>query len=237
MAMDDLWTDRLSEYVDDELTPGERAALETHLASCRECVATIAELRAVVEQAGQLPGRPPATDLWPGVEQRLDSRGFARLWHSASPAEARKAKADAKAKFSFTLPQLIAASLALMVMSGGGVWVLQHGGRATSMPPVAATDPIAVPGTVLPAGMADPRYDEAIADLQQALDAGRTQLDAKTIAIIEANLKAIDAAIDESRRALAADPENVYLNNHLGDARQRKLALLRRATALVGGKT
>jgi hypothetical protein len=28
----------------------------------------------------------------------------------------------------------------------------------------------------------------------------------------------------------------VFLNNHLADARQRKLALLRRATALVGPK-
>jgi len=234
MAMDDLWTDRLSEYVDDELTPGERAALEAHLASCRECTATIAELRAVVERARELPGRPPATELWPGVEQRLDIP-HARLDNvRAHRAAAQGAKAK---RFSFTLPQLVAAGLALMVMSGGGVWVLQHGGRATSMPPVAATDPVALPPRALPAGMADPRYDEAIADLQQALDAGRTQLDAKTIATIEANLKAIDAAIDESRRALAEDPENVFLNNHLGDARQRKLALLRRATALVGGKT
>jgi anti-sigma factor RsiW len=218
MAMEDLWTDRLSEYVDDELGAAERTALESHLASCRECTATIAELRAVAERARRLPGRPPASDLWPGIERRLDTRRQLR------------------ARLSFTLPQLVAASLALMVMSGGGVWVLLHGGRVTSMPPVAATDPVANPG-VVPAGMSDPRYDEAIADLQQALEAGRTQLDARTIATIEANLKAIDAAIDESRRALAQDPENVFLNNHLGDARQRKLALLRRATALVGGKT
>jgi len=40
-------------------------------------------------------------------------------------------------RFSFTMPQLVAAGLALMVMSGGGVWVLQHGGRATEAPAVA----------------------------------------------------------------------------------------------------
>ena len=124
-----------------------------------------------------------------------------------------------------------------MVMSGGGVWVLQHGGRATAMPPVAATEPARDPVPVLPAAIADPRYDEAIADLQQALASGRSALDATTIKILEANLEAIDAAIEQSRRALADDPANVYLNNHLADARQRKLALLRRATALVGGKT
>jgi tetratricopeptide (TPR) repeat protein len=142
--------------------------------------------------------------------------------------------ARATRRFSFTLPQLVAAGFALMVMSGGGVWVLQHGGRATSMPPVAAVTE--TPPSALPAGLADPRYDEAISDLEQALDAGRSQLDATTIKILEANLDAIDKAIDDSRKALAADPANVYLNNHLAGARQRKLALLRRATALVGTK-
>ena len=34
--MSDVWTDRLSEYLDDELPPGERAALEGHLAQCAE---------------------------------------------------------------------------------------------------------------------------------------------------------------------------------------------------------
>ena len=84
-----------------------------------------------------------------------------------------------------------------------------------------------------PAALADPRYDAAIADLEQALRAGRADLDPGTVKIIEANLDAIDKAIDQSRRALAADPANVYLNNHLADSRQRKLALLRRATAMV----
>jgi hypothetical protein len=140
-------------------------------------------LRAVVDRARQLPGRPPATDLWPAIEAGIGARPEARFWS----ARARAATTDsAKARFSFTLPQLVAAGLALMVMSGGGVWVLQHGGRATSMPPVAATDPISAPPRTVPAGMTDPRYDEAIADLQQALEAGRTQLDARTIAIIEA---------------------------------------------------
>ena len=213
--MADVWTDRLSEYIDDELTPAERTALESHLPACRECTATIADLRAVVGMAQHLPGRPPSADLWPGIEPRITSLR----------------------RFSFTMPQLIAAGLALMLMSAGGMWVLLHGGRATSMPPVAAVDPMNDPGRVVNAGLADRRYDEAIADLQQALESGRAQLDPTTIAILEANLKAIDAAIDQSRRALAEDQDNVYLNNHLADARQRKLALLRRATALVGGKT
>ena len=229
--MADVWTDRLSEYIDDELAPAERTVLEAHLASCRACTETIADLRAVAERARHLSARPPADDLWPAIEAQLGSPGIARV---ASLGDARSGKMGRR--FSFTLPQLVAAGLALMVMSGGGVWVLQHGGRVTSMPPVAA-DPLPDPAHLVTAVAAEQRYDAAIADLQQALDAGRAQLDPTTIAILEANLKAIDLAIEQSQAALANDAENVYLNNHLAAARQRKLALLRRATALVGGKT
>jgi anti-sigma factor RsiW len=224
--MTDIWTDRLSEYLDGELTAAERAALESHLASCRECTATLAELREVVASAAALTPRPPAEDLWPGIEPRLQSGG-------ALPFRARPSR-----RFSFTLSQLAAAGIALMAVSGGGVWVLQHGGQATSAPGVAATDPKSLPAPrVVSTALVDPRYDEAIADLQQALDAGRGQLDAATVKIIEANLAAIDKAIDESQQALSDDPANVFLNSHLADARQRKLALLRRATALVGPKS
>ena len=223
--MSDHYTDQLSDYLDGELTQVERAALDAHLAGCRECAVTLEELRAVVARAATLPARPPASDLWPGIEPRLGGAGEAQVMSF---------KARTSRRFSFTLPQLAAAGIALMVMSGGGVWVLQHGGRATSMPPVAATSE---PPAVIPAALIDPRYDEAIADLEQALQAGRSELDPATIRVLEANLAAIDKAIAESREALDADPANVYLNNHLADARQRKLALLRRATALVGGKS
>jgi len=223
--MTDTWTDRLSEYQDGELPDAERAALESHLASCRECMTTLAELREVAARAAALMPRPPADDLWPGIEPRLQSGANAVLPFRARPSR----------RLSFTLPQLAAAGIALMVVSGGGVWVLQHGGRATSAPPIAATDRTPEPRVVSTA-LIDPRYDEAIADLEQALDAGRGQLDPATVKIIEANLAAIDKAIDESQRALSEDPANMYLNTHLADARQRKLALLRRATALVGPK-
>jgi tetratricopeptide (TPR) repeat protein len=219
MTTQDQWTNKLSDYIDDELPPRERADLEAHLTSCAECAATLDELREVVARAGSLLPRPPSADLWPGIAPRLEK--------AVPPRTAGRER-----RFSFTMPQLVAAGLALMVMSGGGVWVLQHGGRATDTPSVVAFAPPADSG-VAPAVLADPRYDEAIADLEQALRAGRADLDPGTVKILEANLDAIDKAIDQSRRALAADPANVYLNNHLADARQRKLALLRRATAMV----
>ena len=220
--MTDNWTGRLSDYLDDELSPGERAAFEAHLPTCGACSTTIEELRRVIARAGALPAAAPAQDLWRGVEARLEPRG------GALPFRARVAR-----RFSFTVPQLVAAGLALMVMSGGAVWILQHGGRATSLPPLGAASGPGEAASISSVSFSDPRYDEAIADLQQTLNDGRSQLDAETIKVLEANIQIIDRAIEQSRQALTADPANVYLHNHLADARQRKLALLRRATELA----
>jgi anti-sigma factor RsiW len=227
--MNDQWIDRLSEYLDDELDSAERAALEQHLGSCRDCTTALEELREVVARAASLAPRPPAEDLWPGIAPRLD-RVSAVVPPAVAPFRARVAR-----RFSFTMPQLVAAGLALMVMSGGGVWILQHGGRATDLPSVAATsDAAAAP---LPVAIADPRYDEAITDLEQALAAGRAQLDPLTVQVLEDNLAAIDHAIDQSQRALASDPANLYLYSHLAESRQRKLALLRRSVGLLDSKS
>ena len=221
--MTDQWTDRLSEYLDGELAAAEHQALAAHLATCDACTATLAELREVIARAAALTPRPPQAELWPAIEPRLD-----RVTPVVKGPGTRVER-----RFSFTLPQLAAAGLALIVMSGGAVWVLQHGGAATDLPPVAATsEPDA---SSVPVALADPRYDEAIADLQQALAAGRAHLDPGTVRILDANLETIDKAIEQSRRALATDPANVYLHSHLAEARQRKLALLRRGVDLING--
>ena len=51
--------------------------------------------------------------------------------------------------------------------------------------------------------------------------------------VIQQNLAAIDQAIGQAQRALAADPANLYLNTHLAETMRRKLDLLRQAATLV----
>jgi hypothetical protein len=218
MTMHDSYIDHFSDYLDDELDEAGRAQIEAHLAVCETCRQTLAELRAVVTQAGRLQAAEPDADLWPGVAARI-GRGTIAQFRTA-PAK----------RFSFTLPQLVAAGLALMVLSGGMVWVARLGGPRTDFPAVAGQAP---QPDVTPVNFADTHFDEAISDLQQTLEAGRGSLDAETIRVLEDNLTAIDRAIDQCRRALADDPANVYLNSHLAEAKKRKLALLRRATAIV----
>ena len=232
MTTEDAFTDRLSDYLDGEdLSARDRAEIDAHLETCSRCQTTLAELQEVAARAASLPDAAPTVDLWAGVAARLAPSTvlpFARPRHR---------------RFSFTLPQLVAAGLALMVLSGGLVWVMQLDDPRASLPPAVAQ--VEAPG-VAPAefdeaapisrssvAFADPNYDQAVADLEQILETGRSRLDAETVRILEDNLRAIDQAIEQSRKALRSDPNSVYLNNHFAASRNRKLALLRRASALT----
>jgi tetratricopeptide (TPR) repeat protein len=223
----DAVIDRLSEYLDGEdMSTAERAAVDTHLAVCAECRTTLDELRAVASFARQLPDSGPSTELWPGVMDRIETTS--RVVSFARTPQRR---------FTFTLPQLVAASLALMVLSGGMVWIARSGNPSASLPSVVAliaptTNDSDTPAFA-PATFADTYYDQAVADLEKTLADGRNRLDPETVRIIEENLLSMDQAIEQSKKALRADPANVYLNNHFAAYRNRKLALLRRATALA----
>jgi hypothetical protein len=210
--MNDQWTDRLSEYVDGELAAGERAALEAHLATCADCRATLEQLRRVVTRAQSLEDRAPSADLWPRVHARL--------------TPGRRPGVNPR-RLSFTMPQLIAASIALVLLSGGGAWLALRPPQPVRSGPF--TPP---PGLATPAGWTG-RTDAAIAELQDVVTRNEARLDTTTVRVVRENLALIDRAIAQARAALEADPGSAYLNRHLADTMRRKLELLRRINAIA----
>jgi hypothetical protein len=227
--MSDRWTDRLSEYLDGELLEGERVAIEAHLQTCAECSEILADLRRVVRKARSLEARPPAHDLWPGIARRIGA-GSSPQKNVVDLATHR----PASRRWSFSLPQLAAAGIALMTLSGGAVWVLGDHGKqnlATTIDSVPATPTPVINVTSRP--NATQSYAAAVADLERVLEEGRGKLDSTTVRVIEQNLAAIDRAIADAQRALDADSANLYLNTHLAETMRRKLELLRQAAALV----
>jgi hypothetical protein len=298
--MSDRWTDRLSEYLDGELSADDARELGAHLQGCAECRATVADLRRIVGGAAALRDREPEAELWAGIEAKIRKE----------PPDVRVVSLfDAKRerrRVSFSVPQLLAAGLVLAMASAGSVWLALRGGpdgttgpvavapvqatrdaspaaeraparsdraggegaaaggeipRATHRPSEeAARRPAenaatgraapaprsrsAVPRPGTPAargaqtgarfaGSEDPAYAAAVADLQSMLDRGRDRLDPATVRVLEESLSTIDAAIEDARQALAADPANARLNTYLAGTRQRKLELLREASEIV----
>lgn len=75
-------------------------------------------------------------------------------------------------------------------------------------------------------------YSHEIDQLRTLFARNRAQLDPRTAAIIETNLKVIDEAIAQSKAALAQDPASRFLNKQLNSALDKKLELLRTAALL-----
>jgi len=221
--MTDRWMDRLSEYLDGTLAPAEREALETHLADCAACTATLAELRRVVARARALDDRAPAADLWPAIAARIGDRG------SVLPFTRRAGR-----RISFTVPQLAAAGIAIVALSLGA-GLLARRGPATATP--VASSGAGLEHNVIWLPGADSEYDAAVGQLRAALNDNRSELDSSTVRVLEKNLAIIDSAVAEARHALALDPNNAYLNHHLAETMRRKVELLRRASTLAGART
>jgi hypothetical protein len=214
-------TERLSDYLDGELSPAERRDVDLHLAGCADCRAVLRELALVKETAADLAGDEamPERDLWPQVAWRMQAR---------------------RASISLSWPQALAAGVALMAVSSGAVWMAMRtapeprppaaaagGPRDTGPDPSAGAVPVSLPN------FADEAYDNAVRDLRNTLEEGRNRLDPQTIQVLEKNLAAIDQAIDQARKALEADPANVSLSSYLASVRKRKLDMLRTASELM----
>jgi hypothetical protein len=222
--MTDQWTERLSEYVDGLLEPDARAALDEHLAGCAECRDVLADLRRVTERARALEDRPPERDLWPGVAERI---GATPATPGLRPGSVRR-PAWLRRRVSFTMPQLAAAAVVLMVLTGALATRLGDGGgpERTDTAEARPIGPRVVP-------VSTPRLDAAVAELELAVREGRGRLDSLTVRVIEKNLAIIDSAIVEAYMALERDPNNAFLNRHLTNQKLRKLELLRRASELA----
>lgn len=220
----------LSAYLDGELEPAARAAVAAHLAACAPC-------RRLVDDFGQLRARAtawsagtvvPPRDLWAGVAARLEPRTGARVlpWHQR--------------RWSMGLVELAVAASLVAAVTAGLLWRAGPGqlpeSEAGPAPVLAQVEPVGVPdGAVTSVSFADVHFDAAVADLERVLREQRSQLNPRTVLVLERNLQVIDDAIRDARAALQDDPANALLNAHLASARQRKLNLLRRAALISEG--
>ena len=225
--MSDRWTDRLSEYLDGELGERERAELAAHLNACVECAATLSGLRRVVTRAQALEDRPPSTDLWPGIAGRI----------GLATDEFTVRRRTRERRFSFTVPQLIAASIVLVAASAGTAWLALRGPRPETAGRPTQVAPAPQLATWMP--KVEKSSDIAVFELRSALaDGKRTgRLDSLTVASLEHSLAVIDSAIAQATRALESDPGSAYLNHHLADTYRRKFDFLRQANRIASART
>ncbi|MEX2181565.1 MAG: hypothetical protein WD771_05945 [Gemmatimonadaceae bacterium] len=184
------------------------------------------ELERIAAEARQLPPLTPSRDLWPGIAARIGQ---------APPRAARPTRLPG---WNNGLRLLVAASLLVAVTSGITWTIATRAPSATAgAPGLAATvdDETAAALHLAAFDASVTTMDEEIALLQGLVAERRDVLDPRTLAVLQANLRVIDRAIAESRKALAADPSSQFLAAQFARAYTSKITLLREAATLPTG--
>ncbi len=240
----------LQDYLEHELDDTSRAKLEAHAAACTRCSEILAELGALAVQSRALPELTPSRDLWSGIEARIQAPVFGLP--SAAAARSPRGRRP--------IVWLGAAAAALVIATSGITYELtSHLTRRplaqsrrvdparTVATAAAKTDTVIVTRFVvagesktignaqlvnLGARHAERIYGKEITELQNVIERRRADLDPRTLAIIDYNIKVIEGAIGQTRTALARDPASHFLLEKLNDALDKKVELLRTAAQL-----
>ncbi|HET7275888.1 MAG TPA: zf-HC2 domain-containing protein [Longimicrobiaceae bacterium] len=217
-------TEKLGSLLDGELAPDEEAALRAHLAMCDQCRTELADYAALRGAARDLPSNiSPTRDLWPSIAARIDDRKIVRL-------------DDRRPASQPTSRSVLAAAAILLVIASSGItaWLV-GGGDETTVSPVSETAAVEDAGAITALAAFRPSevdYLNTVEALTAELDARRHLLDPQTVAVVDRNLRIIDAAIRDSRAALEADPANRDLPLTLSEMYRTKVELLSTAIEL-----
>jgi negative regulator of sigma E activity len=222
----------LSDYLDGELPHRETRELEAHLNECAACLALLRDFREIRVRARSLEDQVPERDLWPEIarairdEKARDPQVIElRSWAAPGPSRAEPGA------FKLSYLQAAAAGLVLALFSGV-LGALLSGGPPS---PGVVTGESPAPWVQMVSSASPGLGDAAreVARLEESLAEHSDQIKPETARILEKNLAVIDRAIQESVRALEADPGNAFLENHLARSVEAKADYLREAAAFV----
>lgn len=230
----DEFRERVPDVVDAGPDDPIDETLGAHLRTCPACRALVDDLRRVRDAAAALDRPAPPPDLWP------------RIAHCLSSDEEFGARVAGRTSQRRPVTWVwLAAAAALVLAVGASLWTVGRSFVAGTTPsgPETHTGTSAAPGNATPGAIVESieqelqlaagHYEKAIAGLEQVANASDAPLDPAVMATLRQNLATIDAAIDESRVALKAQPENRLAQESLFEAFRRKIALLQDTIALM----
>ena len=225
----------LPDYLERSLDAANLAAARLHLATCERCAALVRDLDDIRARAAELPLLTPSRDLWPDIEAQLATPVISLDDRRASRASRRR---------HWLVNGAAAAALVITTATAtvvGMHWATRWQQVASKAPVTNSGSPTSGPTssvvkTVAEKVPANVTYEREIDALRTIVRDRRSQLDPKTVAVIERNLSVIDSAIVESRAALQKDPKSAFLADQLDHALDTKLTLLR-TVALLPART
>lgn len=212
--------DLLSELVDGSLTGPDRKLLETHLSECLECDEVRRDLGAIVgfcrEHRGEYDAPANERALWLRISNTIESEGW-------TP---ERAVAAGRSRFGFlsrswqlSFPQLASAVAAIVIVVALGTVAGLRWFQNGSLPlPLAASSSL------------ETRYrqqQEVIDYWNQRVELNKARWNPQMRETFEANMRVIDAALNDSMRYLKLHPHDEVSEEVLNGALNDKVELLK----------
>lgn len=224
----------LSEFMDNELAPGEAESVRVHLAVCDDCSSMCAELAAMVEtsrlELADMPEPPNSPAMWRRIANVIETE-------AAQKPEQPVVK---KRFWHLSLPQLAAAVVAIAVISS---LVTVVGIRNYSQPSADdLTSRTAATQTTFekvlskfglidtPQAARDRRLKEQQATIDywaSRVQMRRSQWNGRTREAFDRNMRVIDQSLVQYTELLQQDPDDELSSEMLDAVMNDKMNLLR----------
>jgi hypothetical protein len=216
-----LTWETLNDLLDGVLSAEAAAAAEAHARECPACAMALAELRATVSEARELPPSvTPPDELWADVRATIEANKVAHLPPGAAPVPATRG-------WWVTPRQLAAAAVVLVVATASLTGIVMNSGSSST---IAARPQSAV---TVSWQSSEKVFQANVLQLREQLEVLHDHLSPETVVKVERALATIDLAIAEGREALLRDPANAALSELLASNYRQKIELLRRVTQLA----
>ena len=253
------FADALADYLEGDASDGVRLGVDAHAGSCATCQQLLADLTSMRVEAAALPPLTPSRELWSGIGERIGARvtpmeapGLARgvtarrTWLRPAAAAAALIVLTAgvthyltRASLSAPAAQQVATTTPLALSSAPATEpTATIVSTSTELPATPRAVSRTTPAVARLASAervtdaADPVFAGEISKLRKIVRERRSQLDPKTVAVLEQSIAVIDSAIAQSRAALANDPASGFLATQLNHSLEKKVELLRTAALL-----
>jgi anti-sigma factor RsiW len=200
---------RLSAFVDSDLDAGEQPAIAAHVAGCASCAGIVRDLDALRRAAGSLGGIDPPARVLATLTTRVADRSGRQQWLQ------------------------LAAAVAVVAAGVYGVVRFDRHAATLAPPPGNAVASHTVEASGENWRTVVTHYERAIAELEGVTKREAHQLDPVMAAALQTNLKQVDEAIDQSRAALATDPDSEPARDSLSDSLRRKVTVLEATAAVI----
>lgn len=236
-----VYQEKISDYIDELLSPAERQLMENHLLDCPDCYSCYQDLLAIYQASRQLPLHEPSDRVWQNILAHITPAPTAR------PALIPTRWLERWLPFNFSgwAWQPALAAVALIFVIGGAVFYYQSSTSVNQPqivkdkapgwgePTTLRTTKINTNRSVIHKPMIEIEIvQERINELQQRIRVAQSRWSPELRAVYQRNLEIIDACLSNCQKNAMLKSTDPALQAVYESALQAKLEMLKQFAEL-----